>query len=261
MICIAGPCVVENEKILSRVAEVIVSLQQRFPDIQFYFKSSYKKANRTKYSSFQGIDRQQALKLLQDIRMEFRIPVLTDVHESWECEEVSQYVDVLQIPAFLCRQTDLLLAAAKTGKPVNIKKGQFMSPESMAFAVEKVRSTGNQQIWLTERGTTFGYERLVVDMTGIPEMKKHEVPVIIDVTHSLQRPNQDSGVTGGKREMIQTIALAGIAAGADGIFVETHPSPPTALSDAATQLPLDELPLLIERVKKLYDFMKTLTVE
>lgn len=261
MICIIGPCVIESETILTAVAEVVAELQIRFPDIHFYFKSSYKKANRTKLNSFQGLDRQEALALLSSVRKKYGLPVLTDVHESWECEEVSKYVDVLQIPAFLCRQTDLLLAAGRTGKPVNIKKGQFMSPESMGFAVEKVRSTGNNRVWLTERGTTFGYDRLVVDMTGIPAMKKHGVPVIIDVTHSLQRPNQDSGITGGNPEMITTMAMAGIAAGADGIFIETHPDPSNALSDAATQLNLRELPGLIKKTKKLYDLVKNLTVE
>ena len=261
MICVAGPCVIENENVLFAVAEKLVELQQTFPDVKFYFKSSYKKANRTKLNSFQGLDRIEALKMLATVKEKYGLQLLTDVHESWECDEVASYVDVLQIPAFLCRQTDLLIAAGKTGKIVNIKKGQFMSPEAMQFAVEKVQSTGNFNVWLTERGTTFGYDRLVVDMTSIPAMKKIGVPVLIDATHSLQRPNQASGVTGGDPTMIQTIALSAIAAGADGIFVETHPNPSEALSDAATQLPLHEFPLLFHKVKQTYDFMRTIIFE
>lgn len=261
MICIAGPCVIESQQVLFTVAEVIAELQNRYSDVQFFFKSSYKKANRTKLDSFQGIDKLEALKLLADVRERFGLQVLTDVHESWECEEVASYVDVLQIPAFLCRQTDLLVAAGKTGKIVNIKKGQFMSPEAMRFAVEKVQSTGNKRIWITERGTMFGYERLVVDMTGIPVMKNFGVPVLIDATHSQQKPNQTTGVTGGRKEMIETIALSAIAAGADGIFVETHPDPSKALSDAATQLPLQEFPYLFQKVKQTYDFLHAFIFE
>jgi len=261
MICVAGPCVVENENVLFSVAEVLANLQRHFHDVDFYFKSSYKKANRTKLDSFQGIDKTEALKLLSKVKETFGLKVLTDVHESWECDEVSSFVDVLQIPAFLCRQTDLLLAAGKTGKIVNIKKGQFMSPESMRFAVEKVESTGNNNIWVTERGTTFGYDRLVVDITGIPIMKTFGVPVLIDATHSQQQPNQSSGVTGGNKLMIETIAVAAIAAGADGIFVEVHPDPSKALSDASTQLPLNQFASLFHKVKKLYDVMHSFTFE
>ncbi len=248
---IAGPCVVENEKITFEVAEHLKKITDKL-GIPFIFKSSYKKANRTKLSSFTGLEKKQALKILQEVKRKFNVPVLTDVHESWECEEVAKYVDYLQIPAFLSRQTDLLIAAGKTGKPVNIKKGQFLSPHSIKYAVEKVFSTGNKQVIITERGTTFGYNDLVVDFTGIPIMKKIGVPVVVDCTHSLQKPNI-SETTGGKPEFIETMVLASIAAGADGIFMETHPDPPNALSDAATQLQLDKVENILKKAIKVWN--------
>ncbi len=251
MILIAGPCVIENKEITFQVAEHLINITRKFENIQFFFKSSYKKANRTKQNSFTGMDKKEALNILAEIRDKFQVPVVTDVHESWECEEVAKYVDVLQIPAFLCRQTDLLVAAGKTGKIVNIKKGQFLAPDTMQFAVEKVKSTGNDKIWLTERGTTFGYSSLVVDMTAIPIMKRNNLPVIMDATHSVQIPNQTTGITGGNPEMIETMVLSAIAAGVDGLFLETHPNPSQALSDAGSQLQLSKIEGIITKAMKL----------
>ncbi len=251
MLLIAGPCVIENREITFQVAEHLVKTVNEIGNIELVFKSSYQKANRTKLDSFTGIDKAEALQILSDIRKTYNIPVLTDVHESYECAEVAEYVDYLQIPAFLCRQTELLLAAGRTGKIINIKKGQFMSPEAMKFAVEKVKSTGNDKILLTERGTTFGYNSLVVDMTAIKRMKAIGVPVVIDATHSVQIPNQTAGVTGGNPEMIETIALSAIAAGADAVFMETHPNPAKALSDAGSQLQLDKVKNILEKIVKL----------
>lgn len=251
MIVIAGPCVVENEEITMQVAQKIYELSTKYTDAKFYFKSSYKKANRTKLESFKTLGKKESLEILLNVKKEYNLPLLTDVHESWECSEVANYVDVLQIPAFLCRQTDLLIAAGQTGKIVNIKKGQFLSPQSMKYAVEKVKTTGNSNVWLTERGTTFGYNNLIVDMTSFPIMKQNNVPVIIDATHSVQVPNQTQGVTGGNPQMIETIAMASIAAGADGIFIETHPNPAKALSDAGSQLQLDKLDCLLQKLLKL----------
>ncbi|MEA3450756.1 MAG: 3-deoxy-8-phosphooctulonate synthase [Bacteroidota bacterium] len=251
MILLAGPCVIENRETTFKVADYLVNLAKELGDIELIFKSSYKKANRTKLNSFTGLNKAEALQILADIKKTYNVPIVTDVHESWECEEVAKYVDVIQIPAFLCRQTDLLIAAGKTGKTVNIKKGQFLAPEGMSFAVEKVRSTGNNNIMLTERGTTFGYSSLVVDMTSFPIMKKNNVPVIMDATHSVQIPNQTAGVTGGNPEMIETLALAAISAGADGLFIETHPNPSQALSDAGSQLQLDKIKEIIQKVLKL----------
>ncbi len=242
---IAGPCVVENREITFEVAEKLKEITGKL-GIKLIFKSSYKKANRTKLDSFSGLERHEALNILKEVREKYGLPVLTDVHESWECDEVAKYADYLQIPAFLCRQTDLLIAAGKTGKPVNIKKGQFMAPASMKYAVEKVFSTGNRQVMITERGTTFGYNDLVVDFTGIPIMKKIGVPVVVDCTHSLQKPNI-STTTGGKPEFVETMVLASIAAGADGIFMEVHPEPTKALSDASTQLKLDKVYDILEK--------------
>ncbi len=256
MILLAGPCVIENKEITFQVADYLVNLCKELGGIELIFKSSYKKANRTKLDSFTGLEKKEALNILAEIKKMYNIPIVTDVHESYECEEVAQYVDVLQIPAFLCRQTDLLIAAGKTGKTVNIKKGQFLSPEGMAFAVEKVRSTGNNNIMLTERGTTFGYSNLVVDMTSIPIMKKNNVPIIMDATHSVQIPNQTAGITGGNPEMIETLALAALAAGADGLFIETHPNPAKALSDAGSQLQLSNIKNILQKalkIKKLVD--------
>jgi len=247
---IAGPCVVENEALLMEVAGKVSASCKKL-DIPYIFKSSYRKANRTSSSSFTGIGDEAALQLLQTVSKKFSLPVVTDIHSAPEAVMAAGYVDVLQIPAFLCRQTELLIAAAKTGKVVNVKKGQFVSGEAMKFAVEKIKKAGNEKVMLTERGTTFGYQDLVVDYRNIPIMKAHGVPVIMDVTHSLQQPNQAAGVTGGNPEMIGTIAKAAIAAGADGIFIETHPEPSKALSDGANMLRLDKLENLLEQLIKI----------
>ena len=234
----AGPCVIEDETSPLFIAETLKNVCQKL-DIPLVFKGSYRKANRSKLDSFTGIGDEKALKVLQKIGKEFELPVVTDIHAAEEASMAAEYVDILQIPAFLCRQTDLLVAAAKTGKTVNIKKGQFLSGEAMGFAVEKVMQSGNDKVMLTERGSMFGYQDLVVDYRNIAAMQKFEVPVILDVTHSLQQPNQSSGVTGGKPELIGLIAKAGIAAGADGIFMEVHPEPKKAKSDGANMLRLD----------------------
>jgi len=244
---IAGPCVIESREICFEVAKKIIGITDKLR-IPFIFKSSYKKANRSKIDSFSGIGDKAGLELLRDIRKELQIPVLTDVHSPEEAYFASQYVDVLQIPAFLCRQTDLLVAAAKTGKTVNIKKGQFLAPESMKFAVEKVVQSGNKHIMITDRGTMFGYQDLIVDFRGLPEMKKYGFPVVLDVTHSLQQPNQSSGVTGGRPELIETLARAAVAVGVDGLFIETHPEPMLAKSDGANMLRLDLLEDMLERL-------------
>lgn len=246
---LAGPCVVEGEQMAMDIAGRLVEITSRL-DIPFVFKGSYRKANRSRLDSFTGIGDRKALDILKKVRETFHVPVVTDIHEACEAEMVAACVDVLQIPAFLCRQTDLLVAAARTGKMVNIKKGQFMSPEAMAFAVQKVRDAGNDDVVVTERGTTFGYQDLVVDFRGIPVMRKF-APVVLDITHSLQQPNQTSGVTGGLPHLIETMARAGIAAGADGIFMETHPSPAEAKSDGANMLPLDLAEGLLERLTAL----------
>ncbi|NQU87579.1 MAG: 3-deoxy-8-phosphooctulonate synthase [Mariniphaga sp.] len=245
----AGPCVIEGEQMAMEIAEVILKISEKLK-LPFVFKGSYRKANRSKLNSFTGIGDKKALNILKKIGDTFQIPTVTDVHLAEEAVLAAEYVDVLQIPAFLCRQTDLLIAAAKTGKTVNIKKGQFLSAEAMKFAVNKVIESGNDKILLTERGTSFGYQDLIVDYRGIPEMQKLGVPVILDITHSLQQPNQASGVTGGKPELIETISRAGIAASVDGIFVETHPTPETAKSDGANMLRLELLePLLLKLVQ------------
>jgi len=246
---IAGPCVVESKDLVEEVAGKVNEITQRLK-IPFIFKASYKKANRSRLDSFTGIGDAAALSIIEETGKLFSVPTLTDIHTEEEAAFASNYVDVLQIPAFLCRQTDLLVAAAKTGKFVNIKKGQFLSPQAMKFAVDKVKQSGNNNVMLTERGTTFGYHDLIVDFRGIPEMKAFGVPVILDVTHSLQQPNQESGVTGGKPQLIETIAKAGIATGADGIFIETHPNPAKALSDGANMLALDKLEALLEKLIK-----------
>jgi 2-dehydro-3-deoxyphosphooctonate aldolase (KDO 8-P synthase) len=247
---IAGPCVVENDKMPFEIATRIKSICERLL-IPFIFKASYKKANRSKLDSFTGIGDIKALEIIRNTGEQLDIPVLTDIHTAGEADLSANYADVLQIPAFLCRQTDLLIAAAKTGKTINIKKGQFLSPESMIHAVEKVRESGNNKIILTERGSTFGYHDLVVDFRGIPAMKKFGVPVVLDCTHSLQQPNQSSGITGGHPDLIETIARAGIATGVDGIFIETHPEPAKALSDGANMLRLDLLEDLLENLVKI----------
>jgi len=246
----AGPCVVENEKITFQIAETAKQIADKY-NVPFIFKASYKKANRSKLDSFSGIGDKKALEILAEVRKRYQVPIVTDIHTIDEAYLAAEYADVLQIPAFLCRQTELLIAAAKTGKVVNIKKGQFVSPESMNFAAQKVVESGNNQVFLTERGTTFGYQDLVVDFRGIPIMKSFGFPVVMDVTHSLQQPNQTVGVTGGKPELIETIARAAIVVGADGLFIETHPDPSKALSDGANMLKLDLLDGLIERLVKI----------
>jgi 2-dehydro-3-deoxyphosphooctonate aldolase (KDO 8-P synthase) len=237
---LAGPCVVENEQMPLEIASKIHAITQKL-GIPYIFKASYRKANRSKASSFAGIGDQKALKAIVAVKETLKIPVVTDIHSAAEAEMAAEYVDVLQIPAFLCRQTDLLEAAARTGKWVNIKKGQFLSPESMRFAVEKVLEAGSEKIMLTDRGTMFGYQDLIVDMRGIPAMQEFQVPVILDITHSLQQPNQPGGVSGGRPALIETIGKAGIASGCDGIFLETHPDPASAKSDGANMLHLDML--------------------
>jgi 2-dehydro-3-deoxyphosphooctonate aldolase (KDO 8-P synthase) len=247
---IAGPCVVENEALLTTVAEKVSAICSRL-GIPYIFKASYRKANRTRLDSFTGIGDEEGLSLIGKIREAYRLPVTTDIHSPEEAVTAAAYVDVLQIPAFLCRQTELLVAAAHTGKVVNVKKGQFVSGPSMKFAVDKIRQSGNDQIMLTERGTTFGYQDLVVDYRNIPWMQAHEVPVVMDCTHSLQQPNQTTGVTGGDPRLISTIARAAIAAGADGLFIETHPDPASALSDGANMLRLDLLEGLLEQLVRI----------
>ncbi len=246
---LAGPCVVESEELVMEVAEKVSAICRNL-GIPYVFKSSYRKANRTSASSFTGLGDEKALSILGKVRSTFGLPTVTDIHAPAEAAMAAKEVDILQIPAFLCRQSDLLQAAGETGKIVNIKKGQFVSGAAMQFAVEKVRQTGNEKVMLTERGTTFGYQDLVVDYRNIPAMQAHGVPVVMDVTHSLQQPNQTSGVTGGHPQLIGTIAKAAIAAGADGLFIETHPNPAVAKSDGANMLQLDLLePLLAKLVK------------
>lgn len=243
----AGPCAIEGEDMALRIAEKIVGITEEL-SIPYIFKGSYRKANRSRLDSFTGIGDEKALKILRKVSETFHIPTVTDIHETQEAALAAEYVDVLQIPAFLCRQTDLLVAAAKTGKIVNIKKGQFLSPGAMQFAVQKVADAGNENVMITERGTTFGYTDLVVDYRGIPQMQQFGYPVIMDVTHSLQQPNQTSGVTGGLPALIETIAKAAIAVGADGLFIETHPEPTKAKSDGANMLQLDFLEGLLRRL-------------
>ena len=242
---IAGPCAIEGEQMAFDIAGQVNEICQRLR-IPYIFKGSYRKANRSKRDSFTGIGDEKALQILKKIGETYQVPTTTDIHTEQEAALAAQYVDVLQIPAFLCRQTSLLVAAAQTGKVVNIKKGQFVSPEAMLFAAEKVREEGNSNIMLTERGTTFGYQDLIVDFRGIPVMRSFGVPVVLDCTHSLQQPNQSSGVTGGRPALIETIARAGIATGADGLFIETHPRPSEAKSDGANMLPLSELERILE---------------
>ena len=247
---IAGPCVVESEELAMEVAEKVSGICKDL-GIAYIFKSSYRKANRTSGSSFTGIGDEAALAIVKKTGQKFRLPTTSDIHAHDEAAVAAKYVDVLQIPAFLCRQTDLLIAAAETNKIVNVKKGQFLSGQAMKFAVDKIRSTGNQKIILTERGTTFGYQDLVVDYRNIPIMKAHGTPVVMDCTHSLQQPNQTSGVTGGNPQMIATIAKAAIASGADGLFIETHPNPAVAKSDGANMLKLDLLEGLLKQLVKI----------
>ena len=242
----AGPCVVENEALVFEVAEKVSAICKHL-QIPYIFKASYRKANRTSGNSFTGIGDVAALEILKKVKEKLSLPVVTDIYTAEEAARAAEYVDVLQIPAFLCRQTDLLIAAAHTGKIVNVKKGQFVSGEAMQFAVNKIKNAGNEKVLLTERGTTFGYQDLVVDYRNLPIMQQY-APVVMDVTHSLQQPNQTSGVTGGHPQMISTIAKAAIAAGADGLFIETHPQPAKALSDGANMLQLDLLESLLENL-------------
>ena len=253
---LAGPCVIEGEQMALDIAGAIAPVCREL-NIPYVFKGSYRKANRSRLDSFTGIGDLEALNILRKVGREFNIPVVTDIHTAAEAAMAAEFVDILQIPAFLCRQTDLLVAAAETGKVVNIKKGQFLSPESMRFAADKVRQAGNYQVMLTERGTTFGYQDLIVDYRGIPAMREF-APVVLDCTHSLQQPNQTAGVTGGRPELIETIARCGIAAGADGLFLETHPTPQTAKSDGANMLRLDLLPGLLERLTAIRQVINSL---
>ncbi len=247
---LAGPCVVENREITFQIAETIVNICHQL-SIPYFFKASYRKANRSSLQSFSGIGDEAALQILADVKSHFQVPIVTDIHTEEEAVMAAKVADIIQIPAFLCRQTSLLVAAAQTGKIVNIKKGQFLSPESMRFAVEKVRAAGNEHVMLTERGTTFGYQDLIVDFRGIKTMQENHCPVVLDCTHSLQQPNQLKGVTGGHPELIETIAKAGIAVGFDGLFIETHPNPSKALSDGANMLPLNELQPLLTKLLKI----------
>ncbi len=251
---IAGPCAVEGKDIVFRIAEKLKGLSEKY-EIPFIFKASYKKANRSRLDSFTGIGDEKALRILEEVGKQFDLPITTDVHTVSEATWAAEVVDVLQIPAFLCRQTELLVAAAKTGKVVNIKKGQFLGPNQMQFAQQKAIQSGASHVWLTERGTTFGYTDLVVDFRGIPEMQKTNAPVILDCTHSLQQPNQGKGVTGGKPALIETIAKCGIAAGVEGLFIETHPDPASAKSDGANMLDLSKIETLIKKLVPLYQLI------
>ncbi len=246
---IAGPCAIESEDMAMRIAETVIKITDKY-NIPYIFKGSFKKANRSRVDSFTGIGDEKALQILKKVGETFNIPTTTDIHENAHAELAAQFVDVLQIPAFLVRQTDLLVAAAKTNKVVTLKKGQFLSPEAMKFAVQKVKDSGNEKTAIIERGNSFGYTDLIVDYRGIPIMKQYS-PVILDITHSLQQPNQESGVTGGRPELIETIAKAGIAVGADGIFLETHPNPSEAKSDGANMLQLDKLDNLLSKLTKI----------
>ena len=247
---IAGPCVVESEELVMEVADKVSAICKKL-GIPYIFKASYRKANRTSAGSFTGIGDEAAMALVKKVGEKYKLPTTSDIHAHDEAALAAKYIDVLQIPAFLCRQTDLLLAAGQTGKIVNVKKGQFLSGPAMKFAVEKIKTTGNNNIILTERGTTFGYQDLVVDFRNIPWMQEHKVPVVMDVTHSLQQPNQTSGVTGGNPQLIGTIAKAAVATGADGLFIETHPNPAVAKSDGANMLKLDLLEELLEKLVRI----------
>ncbi len=254
---IAGPCVIEDEKMPFEIAERLIEITDRL-GIPFAFKASYRKANRSRVDSFTGIGDWEGLELLGQIRERYNIPVVTDIHNETEAATAAQFVDVLQIPAFLCRQTSLLAAAAETHRVVNVKKGQFLSPEAMRHAVDKIRYYGGNDIMLTERGTTFGYQDLVVDFRSVPIMKRNEVPVIVDITHSLQKPNQPDGVSGGNPEMIETIGRAAVVNCCDGIFMETHPDPKNAKSDGANMLPLDLAEDLLRRLVEIHKVAREL---
>ncbi len=248
---LAGPCVVESEENVFEIVEYLLKVTDKYK-IPYIFKASFKKANRSRIDSFTGIGDEKALKILEKVKSEFKVPVVTDIHSPEDAKKAENFdIDILQIPAFLSRQTELLIAAAKTGKYVNIKKGQFMSPDTMKFAAQKVVDSGNDKVMLTDRGTMFGYGDLIVDFRSVPIMKKSGFPVIVDITHSLQQPNRSDGVTGGQPEMIETIGRAAIAAGADGIFMETHPNPAKAKSDGANMLSLDSAEELLKRLVKI----------
>jgi 2-dehydro-3-deoxyphosphooctonate aldolase (KDO 8-P synthase) len=251
----AGPCAIEGEDMALQIAERLKEVTDKL-QIPLIFKGSYRKANRSRLDSFTGIGDEKALRILQKVSEQFEVPTVTDIHESDEAAMAAAYVDVLQIPAFLCRQTELLVAAANTGKVINVKKGQFLSGEAMRFAVDKIRQSGNPNVILTDRGNSFGYSDMVVDFRNIPEMQSNQVPVVMDVTHSLQQPNQSSGVTGGKPALIETIAKAAIAVGADGLFIETHPTPATAKSDGANMLPLDQMEGLLQKLVRIREAIR-----
>ncbi|MDR0294696.1 MAG: 3-deoxy-8-phosphooctulonate synthase [Prevotellaceae bacterium] len=258
---LAGPCVIESEQLCMDLAGHITELCDKL-QIPYVFKASYRKANRSRSDSYTGLGDEKGLAILQKVRQTYNIPIVTDIHSPEEAAIAASFdIDVLQIPAFLCRQTDLLVAAAQTGKVINIKKGQFLAPESMQFAANKVREQGNSKVILTERGSQFGYYDLVVDFRGISEMQKTGAPVVLDITHSLQQPNQSSGVTGGKPALIETLARAGIAVGVDGLFIETHPTPAKALSDGANMLPLPELADILSRLTQLRKAVLTMNNE
>ncbi len=252
---LAGPCVIEGRDVVFEIAEKIKEITDKL-EIPFIFKASYRKANRSRLDSFTGIGDIEGLEILKEVSEKLQIPVVTDIHSAEEAKLAAQYVDILQIPAFLCRQTDILVAAAKTGKIVNVKKGQFLAPESMKFATQKIVESGNNNIMLTDRGTMFGYGDIIVDYRSIPEMQKTGFPVILDITHSLQQPNQTSGVTGGRPDLIETIGKAGIASGVDGIFLETHPNPAIAKSDGANMLKLDYLENLLTKLVAIRNVVK-----
>lgn len=246
----AGPCVIENKEMPFEICEKLIEITNKL-NIKLIFKASYRKANRSSIDSFTGIGDIEALEVLKRVRQKYNIPVVTDIHSAEEAIIAAEFVDIIQIPAFLCRQTDILLAAAKTGKIVNVKKGQFLSAESMKYVVEKIRTSGNNQVMLTDRGTMFGYQDLIVDFRSIPTMQENNLPVIMDITHSLQQPNQVSGVSGGLPKMIETIAKAAIAVGADGIFMETHPNPKVAKSDGKNMISLDRVEDLLTKLVKI----------
>ena len=251
---IAGPCVIESKDVCFQVAEVLRNLQNKFTDVRFVFKSSFDKANRSSHESFRGRGMDYGLKVLEEVKKEFNLPVLTDIHESYQAEPVAEVVDILQIPAFLCRQTDLILAAAKTGKEVNVKKGQFLAPWDTKNIIEKLKFGGAKKFYLTERGVSFGYNNLVVDFRSLPIMKQF-APVIFDATHSVQLPGGQGKASGGQREFVYPLAKAAVSVGVDGLFFEVHPEPDKALSDGPNQIPLEEFPILIEKLLMLRNFI------
>ncbi len=253
-IVIAGPCVIENQDVCFKVAEILSDLQEKYPKVRFVFKSSFDKANRSSYESFRGLGLDKGLKILENVKLDFGLPILTDIHESYQAEPVSQVVDIIQIPAFLCRQTDLILAAAKTGKEVNVKKGQFLSPWDTKNIVEKLKFGGAKKFYLTERGVSFGYNNLVVDFRSLPVMRQF-APVIYDATHSVQLPGGKGRSSGGQREFVYPLAKAAVSIGIDGLFFETHPDPEIALSDGPNQIPLREFPQIIKKLLGLREFI------